>query len=73
MWFDCPSVLQNVLSRSNSFDKEQTLLSLDNVVQSVMAQDGERHVIWVNVEVDVVSLTFKDSPRLSLYCTMFSI
>uniref|UniRef100_A0A8R7K3S8 glycerophosphodiester phosphodiesterase n=1 Tax=Triticum urartu TaxID=4572 RepID=A0A8R7K3S8_TRIUA len=66
-------LVQNVLSRSNTFDRTQELLSLDNVVQSVLAQKGELHVIWVNIEVDVVSLTFKDSPRISLYCTMFSI
>ncbi|XP_044981436.1 glycerophosphodiester phosphodiesterase GDPDL7-like isoform X1 [Hordeum vulgare subsp. vulgare] len=41
---------QNILSRPNTFDKEQQLLSLDNVVQSVLAQQGEVHAIWVNIE-----------------------
>ncbi|KAF6985805.1 hypothetical protein CFC21_003620 [Triticum aestivum] len=43
-------LVQNVLSRSNTFDRTQELLSLDNVVQSVLAQKGELHVIWVNIE-----------------------
>ena len=43
-------MLHIFLSRSNTFDRTQELLSLDNVVQSVLAQKGELHVIWVNIE-----------------------
>ena len=47
MCFDHPSVIQSTLSRSQIFDGDLVVLSLDSV-----ANIAKTNEIWVNVEVN---------------------